>query len=596
MCGINGFTGADDGRLSKMNGLLGHRGPDYAGNFNDGRLAMGHVLLSIRDAADVSRQPYRREGSPWTLGFNGQLYNTRALKTFLGKGYEDVDLDTALLYAIIEREGWKFVERIQGMFAISLYNADEGVVRLYRDPSGQKLLYWYAKDGRFIWSSELKGILAHDIDRAPDEEAVAVAAALGYIPGDKTLFRHVRKLNLSQCVTYDLAKKVVSSAYFRASKEDAFPEDADAAFKMLIEEHLQSKQPVAINLSGGLDSSLLVHEMSRLGHPIRTYTTFFEGATDGYNADALLARRLAKDYGTKHEEVRVTKDSYLSNFAEAYLAVEEPNYNISLPAYLQIAKREGASGDRNRVILSGDGGDELFAGYPHHKESRRFDRMRLLLTPWLFDALKNRHNRHRYDLGRDEDRWLFFRAFDKRHLRRDAGGLSGYLAATMKPYVEAYGTKRDSAYRMMLHDRVIWMGGENFIRSDKLFMSQSLELRSPLSYHPFRMHWDARLKPEDYVGGAANKPFLRKHYLGKLPDYIVKRPDKTGWRSPIAEWYDARFRELFLDALTSVGGGDGLVDWKAAKASVEGKTTWPGKQAHLYVSLALLSKNYGLKI
>ncbi|HJV32549.1 MAG TPA: hypothetical protein VJ694_00830, partial [Patescibacteria group bacterium] len=227
-----------------MNGLLGHRGPDYAGSFSDGRLSMGHVLLSIRDAADVSRQPYRREGSPWTLGFNGQIYNTRALKASLGKGYENVDLDTALLYALIEREGWKFIEGIHGMFAIALYNADEGIVRLYRDQSGQKLLYWYAKDGRFIWSSELKGILAHDIDRAPDEEAVAIAAALGYIPGDKTLFRHVRKLNVGQCVTFDLAKKTASPSYFRAPTEKYFPEDPDAAFKMLIEEHLQSKQPV----------------------------------------------------------------------------------------------------------------------------------------------------------------------------------------------------------------------------------------------------------------------------------------------------------------------------------------------------------------
>ena len=596
MCGINGFTGADDGRLSRMNGLLGHRGPDYAGSFSDGRLAMGHVLLAIRDAADASRQPFRREGSPWTLGFNGQLYNTRALKAFLGNGYEDVDLDTALLYALIEREGWNFVERIQGMFAITLYNADDGVVRLYRDPSGQKLLYWYAKDGRFIWSSELNGVLAHDIDKSPDEEAVAIAASLGYVPGDKTLFRHVRKLNVGQRVTYDLRKKEVSSSYYRSPSENYFPEDPDAAFKLLIEEHLQSKQPVAINLSGGLDSSLLVHEMSRLGHPIRTYTTFFEGAADGYNTDAVLARKLAKQYGTKHEEVVVTKDSYFANFAEAYLAVEEPNYNISLPAYLQIAKREGANGDRNRVILSGDGGDELFAGYPHHKESRRYDLLRLLCTPWLFDALRNRHFRHRYDLGSDAGRWLHFRAFDKRHLKTGAdAALAAYVAAAVAPYFEAYGKKKDSAHRMMVHDRVLWMAGENFIRSDKLFMSQSLELRSPLSYHPFRLHWDARLKPADLVGRETNKPFLRRHYLGKLPDYIVKRPDKTGWRSPVPEWYDARLREFFLDALASAPDG-GLVDWKAARAAVEKKDGWPGKRMHLYVSMALIAKKHGIAI
>jgi len=596
MCGINGFIGRDDGRLSKMNALLGHRGPDFAGQFSDGRLSMGHVLLSIRDATDVSKQPYRREGSPWVLGFNGQIYNTRALKDALGPDYGDVDLDTRLLYALIEKEGWDFIGKIQGMFAIALYNADEGVVRLYRDPSGQKNLYWYAKDGRFIWSSEIKGILEHEVDRSPDEEAVAIAAAIGYVPGGKTLFRHVRKLDLSERVTFDLKTKAVTKERFLSPCEGYFPDDDDAAFRLLIEEHLQSKQPIAINLSGGLDSSLLVHEMSALGHPIRTYTTFFEGASEGYNADARLARRLARDYGTKHVEVPVTAESYLAHLAEAYESIEEPNYNISLPAYLQIAEHEGARGDRNRVILSGDGGDELFAGYPHYKESRRFDRMRGLFTPWLFDALKNRHRRHRYDLGRDAERWLFFRSFDKRHVRKEVCDIPGYLETTVRPHLAPGGKKADSARRMMDYDRVLWMGGENFIRSDKIFMSQSLEMRSPLSYHPFRAHWDARLKPSDYVSDVTNKPFLRKRYLGKLPDYIVKRPDKTGWRSPVAEWYDARYREFFLDAISSVGDGGGLVDWSAVRAEIERKPGWPGKRAHLYLSLALLSKRFGLKI
>ncbi len=598
MCGINGFIGKDEGLLVKMNRLLAHRGPDYAGAWCDGRVSVGHVLLSIRDVSDVSKQPVRKDGSPWILAFNGQLYNTRELKAFLGPEYDGIDLDTTLLYALIEREGWNFFARIHGMYAIALYNAEEGIVRLYRDPSGQKLLYYYYKEGRFIWSSEIKGILAHpDIDRTPDEEAVAIAASLGYIPGGKTLFARIRKLNLGECVSFDLRRASLSNAYVSESKKDYFPEDADEAFKLLIEEHLQSKQPVAINLSGGLDSSLLVHEMSRLGHDIHTYTTRFADCDARYNTDADLAARLAKDYGTKHEEVLVTKASFFQNFLEAYRLIEEPNYNISLPAYLQIAKREGARGDRNRVILSGDGGDELFAGYPHYKESRRIDRMQLLFTPWLFNAMKNRHSRVKYRYERLEDRWLALRAFTKRFLRRESFDLAGYVRETVAPYVERYGLKGDSAYRLMLHDRVLWMGGENFIRSDKLFMSQSLELRSPLSYHPFRLHWDARLKPREYVGGdVINKPFLRKHYLGKLPDYIVKREDKTGWRSPIAEWYDARYKEFFLDTIGSVAKNDGVIDWKAAKDLIAKRQAWPGKTAHLYVSLALLAKDYGLPI
>lgn len=596
MCGINGFIGQDDARLSRMNGLLSHRGPDFAGTFCDGRVSLGHVLLSIRDAAEVSRQPFRREGSPWVLCFNGQMYNTNALKAFLGARYENENLDTALLFAVIEREGWNFIRRVHGMYAIALYNADEGIVRLYRDPSGQKPLYWYAKDGRFVWSSEIKGILAHDIDREPDAEAIAIATALGYIPGGRTLFRHVRKLDASQRVTIDLKRRTAASDHFRTPADGYFPEDPDDAFRLLIEEHLQSKRPTAVNLSGGLDSSLLVHEMSRLGRPIRTYTTRFEDADARYNVDADLALRLSKDYGTAHVEVLVNKRTFLEDFAEAYRIIEEPNYNVSLPAYLRIAKREGAHGDRNRVVLSGDGGDELFAGYPHYKESRRFDRLQLLLTPWLFNALKNRHARYRYRLDRIEERWLFFRAFAKRYFRGPEADLPAYVRGVVEPHLEGHEAKRDSVYRLMVHDRVLWLGGENFIRSDKLFMSQGLELRSPLSYHPFRLHWDARLGPREYVGTDVNKPFLRKRYLGKLPDYIVKRPDKSGWRSPVKEWYDDRYREFFLDAIAAVEGNDGLVDWKAVKRAIAGRRDWPGKYAHLYVSLALLSKHYGLRI
>ncbi len=598
MCGINGFIGTDEGLLASMNGLLSHRGPDFAGSYQDGRLSLSHVLLSIRDTSDVSRQPVQKKGSPWILAFNGQLYNTKELKDFLGSEFRDVDLDTTLLYAVIEREGWNFTRRIHGMYAIVLYNAEEGIVRLYRDPSGQKLLYWYGKDGRFIWSSELKGILAHpDLDRTPNEEAVAIAVSLGYIPGEKTLFTYIRKLNASQCISFDLKSKTTASSYFSESSRDYFPEDPDAAFKLLIEEHLQSKQLVAINLSGGLDSSLLVHEMSKLGHRIHTYTTRFSDCDAKFNLDADLATRLAKDYGTAHVEVEVNARTFFDNFLEAYRLIEEPNYNVSLPAYLQIAKREGAHGDKNRVILSGDGGDELFSGYPHYKESRRIDRMQLLCTPWLFNALKNRHSRLKYRYESMEDRWLALRAFTKRFLGASSFDLAAYVRATVAPTIETYGAKDDSVHQLMIRDRILWMAGENFIRSDKLFMSQSLELRSPLAYHPFRLHWDARLKPRDYVrGDVVNKPFLRDHYLGKLPDYIVKRQDKAGWRSPIATWYDERYRELFLDTLGGVEKNDGLVDWKAVKDLVAKREDWPGKTAHLYVSLALLAKQYGLVI
>jgi asparagine synthase (glutamine-hydrolysing) len=594
---MNGFIGRDERLLAEMNAAIAHRGPDFAGTYVDDDVSLGHRLLAIREAAEASRQPFTKPGSPWVLLFNGQLYNTRELKRELGPEHAQTDLDTALLFAMIERHGWGFIERVHGMFAIALYHRDSRRVRLYRDPSGQKVLYYYLKDGRFAWSSELKALLTDPrVDRTVDEEALALAARFGYVPGVKTLHRFIRKVHLSEEVTFDLASKAISSRFYESRADGYFPEDDEAAFRLLIEEHLQSKRPVAINLSGGLDSSLLVHEMSRLGHEVHTYTDFFVGEDEAFNADALLARRLSKDYGTRHVEIPIRPEDVLENLVPGWLAVEEPNYNIGIPIYLATAKREGARGDGWRVILSGDGGDEIFGGYDYYRLNRRIDRMQRLLTPPLYDFLKNLRDRLDYRYEVPIERWMFFRTFHRRFVPRGRDGDKAYMRSVTDPLLRLYALKDDSLSMTMMMDRLLWMGAENLIRSDKLTMSQSLELRAPLAYHPFRLHMDRRIAAADRLDDRTNKIFLRRHYKGKLPDYIVDRLDKSGWHPPMKRWYDQRFKDLFLDIVTSVEGNDGPVRWKEVKRWIEGCDGWPGKIAHLYLSLAVLSRQWKLGI
>ena len=139
------------------------------------------------------------------------------------------------------------------------------------------------------------------------------------------------------------------------------------------------------------------------------------------------------------------------------------------------------------------------------------------------------------------------------------------------------------------------MPGENFIQTDKIYMSQSAELRSPLSYHPFRIYSDKNLRKEDYTDKHANKLFLRKLYTGKLPDYITKREDKTGWRSPLTDWYDDSFKRLFLEILSDRKSSE-LVDWDNIKKRVNATETWPGKQVHLYLSLSILATEYKIDL
>jgi len=602
MCGINGFAGKDrkDFELiGKMNALTRHRGPDYSGIFADEDVSLGHNLLSVREAADLSKQPFTKPHSPWVLLFNGQLYNTTQLKSYLDGSYRNTDLDTALLFGMIEKYGWNFAQKVHGMFAIALYNSEEKIIKLYRDPSGQKVIYYYSDGKKFIFSSEIKGILAHgNIDTIVDEDAVLIAAHIGYIPGEKTLWKHIKKLNLSQCVSFNLKNGTLSSEYLRSSAEGYYDDKRpDEVFEDLVREHLQSKQKVALNLSGGLDSSLLLHEMSKVGHEMRTYTTFFSGGHEKYNRDAILAKRLAGDYGATHREIVITKELFLENFIEAYETIEEPNFNITLPAYCITAKVEGMHGDQNRVILSGDGGDEVFAGYPHYELVRKMERQMRILTPFIFNILKNRRNGTNYNFKDPAERWLFFRDLRPKELAKDSDAfIKNYTRNFLSKFLQDYSVKKSMMYETMQTDRAIWMAGENFIRSDKLYMRESLELRSPLSYHPFRVYFDKLLKQEDYANEASNKIFLRKLYAGKLPDYIAKRPDKTGWRSPLVDWYDEDFKRMFLDIISSVENNTALIDWKKVKKRVEESDEWPGKAVHLYLSLAILAKKYTMEI
>ncbi len=595
MCGLNGFNWRDEQALEQMNSATKSRGPDLSGRFCSDDMSLGHLLLAIRDDAATSRQPFI-DNPEWVLIYNGQIYNTQTLiKKLSNLDPHKTDLDTYLIYKAIEQFGWNFITHIEGMFAIALYNTKLKELRLYRDPAGQKQLYYYSKGNQFIFSSEIKGIFEHEIDKSIDEVGLATSTRIGYIPGHHTLFTHIKKLNPGEELIFK--NNVISRSFYGKPQEPYYFHNLSQAFSQLVSEHLQSKQKIALNLSGGLDSSILLHEMSQGDQGIHTYSTFFEGLSSesSYNRDAQLANQLSRDYATDHHQIAITKDSFLANFIEAYEIIEEPNFNVSLPVYLETAKAEGIQGDKNRVVLSGDGGDEIFGGYNHYKEAQRLHNLMKTLTPPLFNILKNWRNHTHLDYSDPSSFWLW-----KRGLSQD-GARNGRIEA--EQYIKHTGdilsslnhaSKKDFVYDIMLRDRFLWMPGENFIRSDKLYMSQSLEMRSPFAFEPFRNYIDSILTTQDYVDTSSNKIRIRKLYKGKLPDYIIERQDKTGWRSPLEEWYDRDMKKLFLDILAPMK--DGRITWSAIRDHVTKNDRWPGKHVHLYLSLAILAQKYKIDL
>jgi len=174
-----------------------------------------------------------------------------------------------------------------------------------------------------------------------------------------------------------------------------------------------------------------------------------------------------------------------------------------------------------------------------------------------------------------------------------------YLQECVQGYLDLYKKKEgDPAYDMMMLDRVLWLASENFIRSDKLYMGESLELRSPFSYMPLRAVGDATLTKNDYFKEGNNKVWLRQYAEGKLPNYITHRKEKTGWRAPVSLWYDQEFKELFLSIIRKAKSASttGIVDWERVEQRILSREGWPKKDVHIYLSLAILSDRFNLNI
>lgn len=583
MCGIAGFLG-EGGNVRTMTDSIAHRGPDWAGTWANENAQLGHRLLAIRDTSEHSKQPYTKPGSPWILLFNGQIYNTESLKKELGVSPSE-NLDTAVLYALIERDGWNFVSKAFGMFAIALYNTEKNELRLYRDPAGQKPLYYTTNTSTFYFGSEIKALRSMpDVIFETDREALLIARTIGYIPGNRTLIAGVQKVQPGEVITYDGKLKKTTSFFYSQTSSNYYLENSlRGAIQQTVLEHLQAKEAVALNLSGGLDSSVLLHEMNELGHPLMTYTTSFENAPEKFNSDANLAKKLAEAYKTKHVEISITKKIFLQNLHAAYVAIEEPNYNISNSTYLETAKREGINGDGHRVILSGDGGDELFGGYSTYPLSVSIDRRSRKFGGVGYNLYQYARTGIWWDYTDPLERWAQQKILDPT--------LKGARAILPELRSAARLELKSPEQSAMALDRMLWLAAENFTRSDKLFMQHSLELRSPFAYNPLRQFCDKLLTQSDYFNESENKHALRNAYRGVLPEYITEKSVKSGWRSPVGVWWDSEFVNTFREAFDNAPRG-GSIDWIRLSDSLT--TEWPGKRIFAYYSLALLSAEYGI--
>ncbi|HST69449.1 MAG TPA: asparagine synthase (glutamine-hydrolyzing) [Solirubrobacterales bacterium] len=560
MCGICGVVASDQERapdleaVSRMCGRLVHRGPDDDGLFHEGPVALAARRLSIIDL-DGGHQPIANEDGSCVVVQNGEIYNYRELKRELeGRGHRfATDCDTEVLVHLYEEHGEGFVERLRGMFAIALWDKRRQRLLLARDRFGIKPLYYRHVDGGISFASELKAMIEQPgFSREIDPKAVSAYLAFNSIPAPLTIFAEARKLPPGHLLTWEgggvqqrryARPGPVPGAELRRGSADELAAELREVLDDSVRAHLVADVPVGVLLSGGVDSGGLAGLASaHSDEPLRTFSIGFEEA--GFN-ELSRARLVAQRYGTDHHEMVVRPDAVelLPKLVEAF---DEPFGDSSaLPTYLV---SELAAG-HVKVALSGEGGDELFGGYYTYVAdllARRVGRLAALARP-LAEALPSRHDR----VGFDYKAKRFARAaanadpLERHHAWKEIfspqarAELAGARGSSWDPvdlyrarYAETAGA--EPLARMQDVDLGIYLVDDLLVKTDRLSMAHSLELRVPFldpKVAEFAFSLPTRLK----VRGFAKKRLLRQALAPLLPKEIV-HGRKQGFSIPLAAW------------------------------------------------------------
>ena len=569
MCGVAGYLLRDQpaglAQVRAMCGQMRHRGPDDEGFHAQGPCAIGMRRLSVIDLATGHQPISNEDGSVWVV-FNGEIYNYAEVRDFLlAKGHRfSTQSDTEVLVHLYEQEGAEGVARLRGMFSYCIWDAREQRILLVRDRFGKKPLYYAALPGGLYFASELKCLLAAGLPTEIDEEALRLYFLLGYIPDPFTAFRAARKLQPGCWLSYEGSGALQIGRYWKypSLTEDApdFSEaEACERLRELLDESVRLRLiadvPLGAFLSGGIDSSLVVASMARQSSaPVKTFSIGFEEAE--YN-ELPYARLAAKKYATEHHELIVRPDS-IALTQKLVRHFDEPFADSSaIPTCLvsEFARQHVT------VALSGDGGDELFAGYDSFRiieNMRRYDSIpqpaRRVLG-WMSERLpysvygKN----FLFAISRQTalERYFFTNyaphLLRKRLLKPDlllpADG--SYLT---RVFVSNLPAEAASTLSQALHfEATNKLAGDMLVKVDRMSMAASLEVRCPLLDHKLA-EFAATIPNGWKLRNGQGKHILLKALGDRLPQELLHRK-KMGFAIPIRHWLNGPLRGMTRDLI-----------------------------------------------
>jgi asparagine synthase (glutamine-hydrolysing) len=549
MCGICGYIGTriEDSVIRMMAESLNHRGPDGSGCWINEISAFGHTRLAIIDLSKAASQPMSTPDDRYVVVFNGEIYNYREIRSELQQAGETFQSssDTEVLLLSYRTWGRKVVDKLRGMFAFAVWDDYRRQLFLARDRIGIKPLFYAPLEKGMVFASEIKAILKHPyIGKNLNPAAVDSYLELGYVPGPQTIFRNIYALGPGCWLEYQENKFKIGQYWVPdfsqlpvERNEAELLEELDIKLNDAVKSHLIADVPVGAFLSGGMDSSLVTAVAQKhMDEPIHTFTIGFSGGND----EREFAATVAEHIGSNHHENLVTPD-IVQELPHLIKHLEQPLFDNSiLPTYLvsQFAQNEV------KVVLSGDGGDEPFAGYDWTRFALAMPNLPVKWSPpdwqWAYqNGMSGLLKKLVYDIGhsgngrylrritvsKEYRQWLYTSEF----ISKISDGNLPHLEKMLQ--TAQVSDERD---RFMYADLCAYLPEDVLFKVDRMSMANSIEVRVPLLDHLF-LEWVLQLPIEMRFRRGHGKYLLRKLAERYLPPVILK-PRKQGFTVPMGHW------------------------------------------------------------
>ncbi|WP_414474556.1 asparagine synthase (glutamine-hydrolyzing) [Microvirga sp. M2] len=571
MCGIFGWCtrpalGPHHDFINDVHAALEHRGPDSQGHYfhesGDWHIGIAHTRLAIIECSEAGSQPMALQPGR-VLSFNGEIYNYIELRNELPDINFRGGSDTEVLWHLLNRFGTDALSRLRGMFAFAFWDEEKSELLLARDHFGKKpLFYSELPDGGIVFGSEIAALLRYPgIRREMDADSTSEYFRYRYVPGPNTFFKGIKKLPPGSFARWRKGKLSVTRFYtppFQTAEDrDVGIEEADERFRSTFETavkvRLRSDAPYGVFLSGGIDSAAVLSEVSRaVTRPVRTFTAVFSGSN---LSELSAARETARFYGSEHNEHVIESGDISEHLVSATRFRGAP---VSEPSDIPIYLLSRMASRTVKMVLTGEGSDELLGGYPKHRAEPYVKALQGLLPsaldPFLASLVQMAPYKNRGRIS------VLARALSHRDPTQQLPSWFGALSSDeCRIMINAPDHRRSSDFpfsartsglkRHLFFDQTSWLPDNLLERGDRMMMAHSIEGRMPFMDVELA-RCVADLPTHHFISSGQGKRILRRALGPRLPPAVLNRR-KIGFKVPVDEWFRGPLKSLVHDTLCS---------------------------------------------